>query len=296
MPRSRIGACRRQCSWLLFILTLPSGLLAAKTPVENAWDILTAGTTEKNVEKRSDATQALGLLVRERRARVTAEKALADDAPEVRAAAATALGDMLAKPSIPKLHEALTDRDPAVVLAAAHALLSLKDDRAYDVYYAVLTGQRKAGEGLLSEERKMLQDPRKLAEFGVETGLGAFVPFAGIGLIAWKKLRSSDSANVRAVAARVLEKDPDPQSASALLEAVSDHSWVVRVAALQSLAKRGNPALLKQIEPAMDDSKDSVRYTAAAAVIRLNALRRGHPQREKQKGEAPPASSAPSHP
>jgi HEAT repeat protein len=262
---------------LILVLTAGAGagLFATKNPVESAWGILEAGASERNVEKRSDATQALGLLVHDRRARVMAERALDDNIAEVRASAATALSDMLSEASIPKLHEALSDRDPVVVLAAAHALLSLKDDRAYDVYYAVLTGQRKMGEGLLADERKMLQDPKKLAELGVEAGLGAFVPFAGIGLTAWKKLTKDDSSNARAAAARVLAKDPDPQSESALLDALSDHNWIVRVAALQSLAKRGNPAVLKQIEPTMNDEKDAVQYMAAAAVIRLNQLRRG---------------------
>jgi HEAT repeat protein len=48
-----------------------------------------------------------------------AEKALADDKPEVRSAAAAALGDMKSRTSIPKLKKALDDDDPSVALAAA---------------------------------------------------------------------------------------------------------------------------------------------------------------------------------
>src|SRR5690348_4549096 len=106
MLKVRVAPCVWQRSWLVLILTLPSGLLAASTPLDNAWDILKDGTSASSIEKRSDATQALGLLIRNDRARLMAEKALADNVPEVRAAAATALGEMRATASIPKLHEA----------------------------------------------------------------------------------------------------------------------------------------------------------------------------------------------
>ena len=250
--------------------------------------ILTAGVDDKDVAKRSDATQALGLLINDKRAPVMAEKALDDDSPGVRVAAANALGEMQSRASIPKLRGALSDNDPTVVLAAAHALLVLKDDREYEVYYAVLTGQRKMGKGLLDDERKMLHDPKKLAGFDVETGLGTFVPFGGLGLTAWKRLTKDDSSSARAAAARVLAKDPDPQSGSALLEAISDRSWVVRVAALESLAKRGNPSVLKQIEPAMQDPKEAVQYVAAAAVIRLSQHRRARRHEKQQNSKIVP--------
>jgi HEAT repeat protein len=258
---------------MLFPLTLvflaANSALRATAPPQKAWDILRAGAEEKSAVKRADAIQALGLLPHDNRARTMAEKALGDDKPEVRAAAATALGDMRSRGSVRKLTEALSDKDPSVVLAAAHSLLAFRDHAAYDVYYAVLTGQRKTSRGLITEQRAMLQDPRKLAAFGVETALG-FVPFAGIGLSTYKMLSKNDSAAVRAAAAQVLAKDPDPQSRNALVEAVSDRSWMVRVAALQAIAARDDPRLLSNIEPSLDDEKDAVQYTAAAAVIRLS--------------------------
>jgi HEAT repeat protein len=258
---------------VLVVLAAGNSLLVATPPQQKAWDILQTGAAEKSVEKRSDAIHALGLLPNDNRAREMAEKALGDSKPEVRAAAAIALGDMLSRASIHKLTATLSDRDPAVVLAAAHSLLVLRDHAAYSVYYAVLTGQRKAGEGVFADQRKMLQDPKKLAEFGVETGLG-FVPFAGIGVYAVKTLTKDDSSNVRAAAAKILAKDPDPESRDALVEALSDRSWVVRVAALEAIASRGDPRLLADVEASMDDAKDAVQYTAGAAVIRLSEARK----------------------
>ena len=75
-----------------------------------------------------------------------AERALAqDDRSEVRAAAASALGEMGAKESAPKLIEAARDKDAEVLFAATTALYQLGNPTAYQVYYAVLTGEKRAG-------------------------------------------------------------------------------------------------------------------------------------------------------
>lgn len=56
------------------------------------------------------------------------------------------------------------------------------------------------------------------------------------------------------------------------MKATSDKSWIVRAAALDALAKRGDPKLVEAILPALSDQRDVVRYTAAATVIRLSAI------------------------
>lgn len=260
---------------LIVFLLMGAGLLRASAtkPLQKAWEILGSGATEKGAPKRADAIRALGLLPHDPRARSMAEKALGDDNADVRAAGAMALGEMHAVGSIHKLTVALSDKDPTVVLAAAHSLLIMQDQKAFDVYYAVLTGQRKGGRGLIAQQRAMLDDPKKLTEFGVETGLG-FVPFGGLGVSAYKLVSKNGSDEVRAAAAQVLAKDPDPESRDALIEAISDRSYVVRIAALKALASRGDARLLTQIEPSMDDQKDAVQYVAAAAVIRLSEASR----------------------
>lgn len=141
-----------------------------------------------------------------------AEKALEDEKPEVRAAGARALGQMLYAPSIPKLRKALTDNENSVVLAAAHALVLLKDGAGYEVYYSVLTGQRKKGQGLINQELDVLKDRRKVAEYSLEEGIG-FLPFGGYGLSAVEFVRSveRDESSSKAVAAKFLADDPDPQ-------------------------------------------------------------------------------------
>jgi HEAT repeat protein len=281
VPRRSRGIRAVSLFTIGLVLLVACGLRAALTPKEKAWNILDSGVAEKNAIKRADAVEALGLLPRDARARTMAEKALGDDNPRVRAAAAITLGDMRSSRSIPRLSEALSDKDPVVVLSAAHSLLLMHDRRAYDVYYAVLTGQRKAGRGLVAEQRAKLDDPKKLAVFGVETGLG-FVPFGGIGVSAYKLITKNGGDASRAAAAEVLAKDPDPESRSALVDALTDRSEAVRIAALKAIAMRGDRGLLKQIEPAMDDEKYTVQYVAAAAVIHLaGELKR--PQTETDK-------------
>jgi len=218
-----------------------------------------------------------------------AERTLQDKEPEVRAAGATALGQMGSTPSIPKLRKMLSDNDPTVVLAAAHALRVLNDPVAYEVFYEVLTGERKSGGGLVGQGMETLKDRKKMAKLGFEEGIG-FLPFADMGYTAVKAVTKDDASPIRAAAAKILASDPDPRSGQALLQAVSDKKWIVRVAALEAIAKRGDPNLLSGILPAMSDGNEAVRFTAAASVFRLTAsakatgLGKGKPSRpERQK-------------
>lgn len=230
------------------------------------------GLSAHSVGKRAAAVNALGLLRDDEQAATAAEKALQDPKPEVRKAAATALGLMRARSAIPGLQKALNDKDIGVVLAAAASLKLMGDASAYEVYYELLVGERKSKEGLLAEQQKRLHDPKQLAQLGVSEGLG-FVPFGSLGYSAIKTLLKDKSSAVRAAAAKALAQDADPRSADALTRATSDKSWVVRAAALDAIAERGEPRLLPVVVEALTDDKDSVRFTAAATVIRLSSIK-----------------------
>jgi HEAT repeat protein len=223
----------------------------------------------------------LGLIPNDSRSAKLAQKALTDDRPEVRAAAAAALGNMQSKASIPKLKAALDDQDPSVALAAAHSLDLMHDTSAYEVYYEVLNGERKTGKGLIASQRSMLRDPKKMAEFGFEEGIG-FIPFAGIGWGAVKAIRKDDSSPVRAAAARVLARDPDPATTKALIEATGDNSWIVQAAALEALAKRGDPSALSTVAKYMSDEKGAIKFTAAAAVVHLTAIKKAGGRKQRR--------------
>jgi HEAT repeat protein len=248
-----------------------AGVVSAETPEQRAWDMLRSGVSQKNTGKRVQAVRALRLLPDNPEATELAENALRDRKPQVRAAAATALGLMGAKEAIPALKKATFDKKPAVVLAAAHSLELLKDPAGDQVYYELLTRERKPAEGLIAQQMDTLKDKKKVAELAFEQGLG-FVPFSSEGYDAIKAIRKDDASPVRASAARALIKDSDPRVGRALVQAASDKNWVVRASALLAIAKQEDPDLLAAIIPAMSDKNRVVRFTAAAAVIRLTTV------------------------
>jgi HEAT repeat protein len=241
---------------------------SAQSPSQQAWELLKSGAGSKSADTRRAAVGALGIVANDRRAVKLAEEALKDEKPEVRAAAAAALGQMPSSASTPKLIEAMNDKETSVALAAAQSLVRMKNAKGYDVYYQVLTGERKSGKGAVSTELDTLKDPKKLAQMGFEEGIG-FVPFGGMGLEAFRVLHGGSDAAVRAAAAKILAADPEPTAATALSDAAADSSWHVRVAAVNAIAERGDPRLLSAVMAAMKDDKDEVRYSAAAAVLKL---------------------------
>ena len=255
-------------------VTIPNPSLP---PVDGAWQLLEAGVNSDKPGQRQIAISAVGLIRKNSHARYLAERGLDDEKPEVRAAAAQSLGKIGFQSSIPKLKQMLDDKDNKVVLSAAQALISLKNEDGYDVYYEILTGERKNTDGLIASQEAMLKDPKRLLDLGFHEGLG-FVPFGGISWEAYKTITKDDTTPLRAAAAKKLAEDPDPDTTKGLIKAAGDKQWLVRAAALEALALRGDPAGAKTASLYVYDDRDEVRYTAAAAVIRLSA-------KEKKKVE-----------
>jgi HEAT repeat protein len=257
-------------SSMILMFALLSDSSDAQTVTNSAWPILEAGLQQKKAAQRVAAVRVLGFIPNDSHAVELAEKALQDKNSGVRGAAATALGLMHASAADTELKQALKDKNLGVVMASAHALSLLNDPACYDVYYAVYTGARKNDQGMIAQEMKILHDPKQLVEMGVDEGIG-FVPFAGDGWEAYQTIMKDKKDGVAAKAALVaaLAKDPEPRTGKLLVTVSQNRNWVLRVAALQAIAKRGDPILLSGIEPRLSESKREVRYAAAAAVIRL---------------------------
>jgi HEAT repeat protein len=221
--------------------------LSAQTPVAQAWNILQAGAANTSSEQRADTMRALQLLPGDVKAVALAENGLQDKEPTVRVAAASSLGVMKSKSSIPKLLAAGKDPDGTVVMAAAAALVQLGNEKGYSVYYAVLTGQRKSGEGLVAGEEKevdqMMKNPKQMADMAFEQGMG-YVPFGGVAMGAFQAIHGSE------------EK--------------ADNSWLVRAAGFDALARHGDSKMLPAVQAGLSDEKDVVKLAAAAAVVRLS--------------------------
>jgi HEAT repeat protein len=258
---------------------------AGQSQQDTAWNVLNTGLQNNSTDLRVRSVRVLGELNGNKKAEDAAMTALTNDKqPEVRAAGAQALGEMGAKDATPQLYLAFKDEDPSVIIAAAHSLIQLGDNRGYNVYYAILTGEQKTGTSLSEQQKKMLKDPKKMANLGLQAGIG-FVPFGGLAVSGYKMLTRDDTSPVLAAAALMLAKDPDPKSGQALANASADkEKWLVRAAAFDAIAKRGDPALLKAAEAGLQDEKDQVKISAAGAVIRLIDIQ-SQPKPEAKKPE-----------
>jgi HEAT repeat protein len=250
----------------------------AQAPVDQAWTVLQDSAANKSAEQRLATMRVLQLVPGNARATTMAEQGLKDKDPEVRGAAALSLGAMGSRSAIPQLTAAAKgDTEGAVVMAAAKSLIQLGDEQGYTVYYAILTGQRKSGAGLIGSQEKQLDDlmrhPQQMENMAFEQGMG-FVPFGGIGLQAYETIHASEEKGplVKATAIKVLAKDPDPVTAKALVAATHDKEWVIRAAAYDAIARRSDASLLPDLTGGLKDSKDEVKITAAAAIVHLSTL------------------------
>jgi HEAT repeat protein len=257
----------------------PVSPVGAKEAEEKAWNILRSGLKDANADKRMKAVRSLGMMGGSEEAEQAAKKATEDKKPNVRLAAVAALGAMKAGHAKVELEKALEESEPAIVLAAANALLLLHDSEGYDIYYGVLTGEQRGRKGLVKEQLDTLRDKKHMAKLGFEEGI-SFIPYAGMGYEAFKTVTKDDSSPVRATAARKLAKDPDRGTTKVLVAATKDKKWRVREAALQALSEREDAELVAQIAGAMDDEKEEVRFAAAACVAHLTSLQ----EREKSSG------------
>jgi HEAT repeat protein len=238
---------------------------------EKSWLILQTGLHSKKAAQREEAVKALSLIEGNRQAIRFTLRAMRDKNPRVRAAAASTLGELHATATLPVLRAAISDKDASVMLAATHALFVLKDPMAYEIYYAILMGDKKTSAGMIQSQVERLKDPKQVAQMGLQEGIG-FVPYAGMGYEAYRQLMKHDSSPVRAAAARYLALDPDSISEDALIQvAVADKNIVVRQAALDALAQKSDPKCIHRLAINLDDDKSAVRYRTAATIIRLGS-------------------------
>ena len=255
------------------------GFALAQAPEQSAWNILQAGVASTNSQQRVSAVTVLALITSNPKAVTWAENALQDQNSDVRSAAAAALGTLKSESSIPALQAALKDTDPSVVIAAAKSLVEMHNEDGYDTYYAVATGTLKSGTGLVATQEKalnqLLHNPKDMAETAFQQGIG-FVPFGGLGYGAFKMIHDNgqNATVVKATALKMLATDPDPRSGKALVAATSDQQWVIRAAAYDAIARRGERSLptrhhWRAHRPAAGSEADCSRGSGAAFVSEI---------------------------
>ena len=239
---------------------------------EQAWAVLTEGLRHAHASHREAAVQALSVMSHNHRAAGFAIRALQDKDFHVRAAAALSLGPIHDARAISPLHDALNDEEVSVVLAATHSLYLLKDKKAYDVYYAILMGDRKSSDGLIQSQLDRLKDPKQMMQLGFQEGI-SFIPFGGMGYEAFRELHHHSAVNARAAAAGFLATDPDQISEDALMQAaLADKDETVRLASLDALAERGDPRCIDRLAKNLGEDKSTVRYRTAAVILHLSSL------------------------
>jgi len=274
---NRVTPVRTLVTALLFWLMVGSTAASPQTTKEEAWKLLQEGVNQSKTDRRIAAVTALGVLQGDSRAIELAEDALKDQKPAVRAVAARTLGQLDARSAIANLREATEDDDSRVSTAAADALISLGDTRGYDLYYELITGERKTGEGLITEKKRLMSNSKEMTLLALGAGIG-FAPYAGYGWMIWRELSKDYVSPVRVRALKNLSTDHDPRIGQGLVRAASDKHATVRVEALLAIARHGDPTLITVISPLMTDRKPAVRYAAAAAVLRLAEVLHADPR------------------
>jgi len=237
-------------------------------PTRIVWGILEKGHTSRHAKERINAVRALGQLPGNSRAVALAEERIVDKEPDVRAVAALTLGQLNSVRSIPLLREALKDKNIQVGFAASNALLSLGDSSGYAIYYQVLIGKRKSGEGPVEEQKRLIKDPKAMTLMMLGTAAG-LAPYAGYAWAMFQVISKDYAGPVRVQAVQKLAKDPNAQTEAALIEAAYNKSWKLRVAALEALAQRDEPRLADALASHLADKNQAVRCAAAAGFIRL---------------------------
>jgi HEAT repeat protein len=246
-----------------------------KSPEVRSWDILQQGLAEKSIHNRLMAVTALGNIGPNPQAIKLAEAGLSDTEPEIRQAAATALGTMKARAAIPKLRTALDDPTPQVGLAAAEALWRIGDRRVRKVLLEVLAGDRPTSDSLLEKEmrnaKRKLHDPKGLAILGAQKGAGTLLGPMSFVVPMAKGAIGDKGVSARAATATLLASDQDPKSAKALEEALTDKDWSVRAASAKALGEICRSQFVSALEPLLLDDKPEVRYAASASIIRVKS-------------------------
>jgi len=255
---------------LLILFSLP---LLAQTPLDHAWQILDRGLHDGNPAKRVQAVTAMGIMRPQSKSVAVVESAFEDKDYSIRQAACAALGQMKSRQSLPRLRKALDDTAPEVVFAAAKTLYDLGDPLGRQVLVGVLLGDQADSSGFFTNSmhdmKAKMHDPKGLVMIGVKQGAGVFLGPAGAGIGVAEGLLKDANASGKTVAAALLAEDRNPESVQAIRQALGDKNWTVRAAAARALALAGRQDAFTDIAGLLDDKKEEVQYSAAAAVIRL---------------------------
>ncbi len=198
---------------------------------------------------------------------------LADDDPEVRAAASAMLATNAAEDTVRLLLGALGHPSDLAREAAAHALGQRGDPTLCDALEGLLRDEaplvRAAAAGALRRLGWHPASTQDRALFDVATGNARGAVFSGdAALQPLVRDLKHDTSFVRRAVAEALEKMDDPRAVQPLLEAIADEDPMVRISVIHALSH----APLEQVGPTLlrllSDPHAKVRLAAAQVLSR----------------------------
>jgi len=243
-------------------------------------EILQHALDAGNPETRQQAVSALSLASGSGPLFDQLERMLQDKDVQVRQAVVASLADVKSERGTAALKKALEDPVAEVSFAAAKALWARHDPVGRDALLSILAKESKTSSNFFSKQKReglrMMHTPRTTLLFAAEQGIG-FVPLPGLGegVASMQGILASSGVPGRASAALLLGADRDAATVDALRDALTDKDSSVRAAAVHSISLRNDPALKKELEPLLQDAKESVRLRAAAGYLRLSAIEAG---------------------
>jgi HEAT repeat protein len=280
----------------LMCMLLACAVLSAAPAVTDyeCTEMLRQGLVSGNPDTRKMAVAALSLAAIRGSLYMQLEGMMNDKDVQVRLAVVAGLAELKTKEAKTALETALEDSVPEVSFAAAKALWTLDDPEGKKALLSVLEGESKTASSFFSKQKRdalrMMHTPGSTFIYVIRQGAGfAPIPGLGMGISSMQQILVDPGTSGRAAAALLLAKDKDPATLEALKDALYDRDWHVRAAAVHALALRDDPRLREDLEPLTADDKEGVRLRAAAAILRLSAIRSGArpnnraPQRKKSQ-------------
>jgi HEAT repeat protein len=270
----------------------PSELPVAKTPEERerqAWKMLEDAVTDsKHPQTRIQALAAAGMLRTPRSEKMITD-AMKDPDVDVRTAAVLAAGQTKDRNLTTPIRDMLDDKEPQVVYTAAMTLWKMGDKSGEDILMSVVNGDRSASASMVhGTEHKInrdLHDPAKMAKLGAIQGAYFLLGPFGYGITAFEFIHQSGGDLARAAAIEQISQEKTEPIHKELIAALGDKDLTVRAAAAKALVDYRDEATQKAVYGLLQDSKQPVRLTGAAAYLRTTGV--PGPETEVRREESP---------
>ena len=239
----------------------------------DSWTMLTDATLSHKADTRIQALAALGTLGSTARSSNLIVKAMSDPDVDVRTAAILAAVETKNRNLTTSTRNLLNDKEPQVAFTAATALWKMNDRSGEDILVDVINGDRSANptlvNGTMHDMNKRLHHPADLAKMGAMQGIYMMIGPFGFGLTALQYMHKNGGDLARVSAIQQLSQENTGPVRKILIAALSEKDPAVRAAAAKALGSEHNKDLATPLYALLDDPRQPVRLTAAAACINV---------------------------